>query len=440
MTPEPMTPGPATPEHGPQTLLALANFPSHGRRFSDVPEFVRAYTQVKAAAATANVALGVLDAERGDAITAAAREVADGRHADRFPTALVQGGGGTSTNMNVNEVLAARATELLAAAGSGTTVHPNDHVNRSQSTNDTYPTAMALALRALTAPAVAALDVLERSLLAKADEYGPLPRLGRTCLQDAVPLPVDATHRAQAAAVRRVAGGLRDAAAALTAVPLGATAVGTGIGAPDGYAAAAVAELAALAGVEVARADDLFDALAHLDPYSALAAAAARAATTLGKIAADLRLLSSGPASGLGEVVLPARQAGSSIMPGKVNPVIPELVMQLGFRVRGAAATVDLAVAAGELELNVMEPVVLDALVTALADLTAAAGTFATACVDGLRWDTAAVAANLRGSLHELVELAGASGYDAARHDAARHDAARLADSRTPVPHRQERS
>ena len=423
-----MTPEPTSPGHGPQTLLALANFPSHGRRFSDVPEFVRAYAQVKAAAATANVALGVLDAERGDAITAAAREVADGRHADRFPTALVQGGGGTSTNMNVNEVLAARATELLA--GSGVVVHPNDHVNRSQSTNDTYPTAMALALRALTAPAVAALGVLERSLLAKADEYGPLPRLGRTCLQDAVPLPVDATHRAQAAAVRRAAGGLRDAAAALTAVPLGATAVGTGIGAPDGYAAAAVSELAALAGVEVAVADDFFDALAHLDPYSALAAAAARAATTMGKIAADLRLLSSGPAGGLGEVVLPARQAGSSIMPGKVNPVIPELVIQLGFRVRGAAATVDLAVAAGELELNVMEPVVLDALVTALADVTAAAGTFATACVDGLRWDTAAVAGHLRGSLHEFVELAGDAGYDAAR----------LARSRTPVPHRQERS
>ncbi|KAB8164508.1 aspartate ammonia-lyase [Streptomyces sp. 3MP-14] len=402
------------PLYGEQTRLALANFPGRGRRFGDVPEFVRAYALTKAAAALANVRLGVLDEERGDAIVRAAREAAEGRHAAQFPTALVQGGGGTSTNMNVNEVLAARAGQLLAARGSATVVHPNDHVNRSQSTNDTYPTAMALALRELAGPALAALERLEVSLAAKAAEFDAVRRLGRTCLQDAVPLTVGQTHRAQAAAVRRNREALRESVEALRAVPLGGTAVGSGVGAPAGFTAAALARLAALTGRDVIPADDFFDALAHLDPYAAIADACARTGEVMAKIAGDLRLLSSGPVGGLGEVTLPARQAGSSIMPGKVNPVIPELVMQLGYRVRGAASTVHLAVAAGELELNIMEPVILDALVTALGDVADAADTFAVGCVDGLRWNEEALARNLRGSLQGLVETAGSEGYEQA--------------------------
>ncbi|HEX4358845.1 MAG TPA: lyase family protein [Pseudonocardia sp.] len=412
--------------YGAQTELALGNFPTHGRLLSQVPELLRGYAWVKEAAARANVELGVLDEVRGAAIERAAREVADGGHNAEFPLPVVQGGGGTSTNMNVNEVLAARATELLAASGRAELrVHPNDHVNRSQSTNDTYPTAMALALAQLAGTTRASLDVLEHSLLAKGAEYDALVRLGRTCLRDAVPLTAGQTHRGQAHAVRRTSAVLARAAEDLLAVPLGGTVLGTGISAPPGFAAAAVGHLRARSGYEVTVAGDYFDAMANLDAYSGLANSCVRAAHVLAKIAADLRLLSAGAAVGRAEVVLPALQAGSSIMPGKVNPVVPELVMQLGYRIRGAASTVDAAVAGGELELNVMEPVILDALVTALTDLREASATFATRCIDGLVWDGPAVAANLAGSLHELVEMSAEVGYDAAARTATASSATR---------------
>lgn len=412
MSAAPPSPTPDLPLYGEQTRRALENFPGHGRCLADVPEFLRAYAWVKAAAARANMELGVLDTDRGEAIVRAAFEVAGGHHNPQFPTALVQGGGGTSTNMNLNEVLAARANQLLRQGRSDLIVHPNDHVNRSQSTNDTYPTAMALSLQELAQPALRGLDRLGQSFTAKAQHYDQVPRLGRTCLQDAVPLTVGQTHRAQAAAVKRGRSALQAAITALTAVPLGATAVGTGIGAPEGFAAIAVDHLSKLSGYDLTVSDDFFDSLAHLDPYSAVSAACVRTATTLAKIAADLRLLSSGPTGGLGEMTLPALQAGSSIMPGKVNPVIPELVMQLSYRIRGAASTVDISVAAGELELNVMEPVILDALTTCLADLAAAGESLTTKCVDGLAWNVAALNRNLRGSLQEFVEQSTGDGYE----------------------------
>lgn len=415
---------------GQQTRLALSNFPDDGRRLSDVPQFLRAYAMVKAAAAAANVELGVLDASIGAAIGEAAREVAEGMHTAQFPTALVQGGGGTSTNMNLNEVLATRAAQLLdssASAGVAPIVHPNDHVNRSQSTNDTYPSAMAMAVYQLTQPAVQALSVLEEALLAKAEQFDDLQRLGRTCLQDAVPLTVGQTHRAQATALHRHRRDLTAAAAHLTALPLGATAVGTGVGAPDGYPDRAVSHLCRLTGSEYSVAENFFDDLAHLDPYLTLAGAIVRPAITMAKIAADLRLLSSGPAGGLGEINLPARQAGSSIMPGKINPVIPELVMQLSYRIRGAAHTVEMAVAVGELELNIMEPVILDALVGALADLTASATSFAEKCIIGMTWNEDGVRRNLSGSLQSLIEDATAYGYQQATQNAASAASARAA-------------
>ena len=396
--------------HGPQTTLALRNFPARGRRLGDVPEMVRAYAYVKAAAATANVELGVLPAGIGDAIVRSAVSVARGDHGDAFPTALLQGGGGTSTNMNVNEVLARLATDRLSGT-SGQRVHPNDHVNRSQSTNDTYPTAMAIAVGALSRPAVDALGTLEAQLLAQAERHQSVQRLGRTCLQDAVPLTVGATHRAQAGAVARGRLEITRAVAALSSVPLGATAVGTSIGAPAGYADLAVRHLNALAGTSLSVAPDYFDALAFLDPYSSVAAAIARTAITLDRIARDLRLLSSGPIGGIGEVTLPALQAGSSIMPGKVNPVIPELVMQLGHRIRGRALSVDLAVAAGELELNVMEPVILDSLVEMVQDLEDAATALGGLCISGLTWNIDRIRGNLAGSLADHVISATQHGY-----------------------------
>lgn len=395
------------PLYGAQTELGVRNFPLRGRAFGDLPAFVRNFARVKLAAAQVNHECGVLDEARRDAIAAACREIADGAHAGQFPTPLVHGGGGTTANMNVNEVVASRASDIA-----GVPVHPNDHVNASQSTNDSYPTAMALTMLELVATPVTALRSLAKAFDRKASEFSETPHLGRTCLQDAVSLTAGDTHRGHAAALRRAANQLENSANALAEVPIGATAVGTGIGAPPGFGDRVAAELAALTGHPITAAANRFEALSHLEPYAAIAAAGSRAAITMAKIAADIRLLSSGPRGGFGDLTIPAVQAGSSIMPAKVNPVIPEYVMQLSYRVRGQALTVDCAVADGELELNVMEPVVADALTTMFDDLTAAADTFADRCVDGLSWNGPHRERNLAGALDEWVELAATSGYD----------------------------
>ncbi|WP_233159548.1 lyase family protein [Pseudonocardia sp. MH-G8] len=390
-----------------QTELGVQNFPLRGRTFGDLAPFVRNYARVKLAAARVNHRCGVLDAPRRDAIVAACEEIIAGAHADQFPTPLVHGGGGTTANMNVNEVIATRASAI-----GGVVVHANDHVNASQSTNDSYPTAMALTVGELVGVPVAALRELASAFDRKAEEFSDTRHLGRTCLQDAVSLTAGQTHRGHSAAIRRVAGGLEDAGIALREVPIGATAVGTGVGAPDGFGERVAAELADLTGMPISGVPDRFDALSHLDPYAAIAAAGSRAAITMAKIAADLRMLSSGPRGGLGDLSIPAVQAGSSIMPGKVNPVIPEYVMQLSYRVRGQALTIDCAVAAGELELNVMEPVVVDALTTIFDDLTAAAQTFARRCVDGLAWNGPHRERNLAGALDHWVEMSATEGYE----------------------------
>ncbi|MGY4098838.1 lyase family protein [Nocardia sp. R16R-3T] len=393
--------------YGQQTALSLGNFPGPGRTFDEVPTFVRNYALVKLAAARANQAIGVLDEARKDAIVTACEEIASGKHAGQFPSALLLGGGGTTTNMNVNEVIAARASQLL-----GEVVHPNDHVNASQSTNDTYPTAMALTVLDLVERPLEALEALASALEAKGAEFDQTPHLGRTCLRDAVTLTAGQTHRAQAAAIRRTASALRDVTSGMHTVALGATAVGTGLGATDEYRVLAVRELASVTGRKLESAPDLFDALANLDPYAAIADAGARAALTMAKIAADIRLLSSGPIGGLGDLSIPAVQAGSSIMPAKVNPAIPEYVMQLSYRVRGAAYTVECAVAAGELELNIMEPVIVDSIVTIFDDIAAAATSFTERCVAGITWDGPRRESNLRGALDSWVTLAATSGYD----------------------------
>ncbi len=404
-------PEPATRDrlYGRQTELGVSNFPLRSRTFGELTSFVRNYARVKLAAARVNHEAGVLDEVRRDAIVAACEEIIAGRYADQFPTALLHGGGGTTANMNVNEVVAARATQIAGIA-----VHPNDHVNASQSTNDTYPTAMALTILDLAQAPVGALGELAAAFDRKAVEFAAVPHLGRTCLQDAVSVSAGDTHRAQAAAIRRAAAGLAAAASGLSEVAIGATAVGTGIGAPDDFGSRCAAILASLTGRPVGSSPNLFDSLAHLDPYGEIAAAGVRAAITMAKIAADIRLLSSGPHGGIGDLTIPAVQAGSSIMPAKVNPVIPEYVMQLSFRVRGQALTVDCAVAAGELELNVMEPVIVDALTSMFDDLTAAAQTFADRCIEGLRWDGANRERNLIGALDQWVELAASAGYDTA--------------------------
>lgn len=406
---------PADALWGAQTQRALANFDVGGPTLADLPCLLRAYAEVKRAAAVANTALGVIDQAVGAAVADAAETVAAGRHDPAFPLPVLQGGGGTSTNMNLNEVLANLAGEALGAPrGTYARVHPLDHVNRSQSTNDTYPTALALATvrggRA-TADALAALGASIREAAARA---GARERLGRTCLQDAVPVPLAATLGASATGLTRTVGDLRAALDRLLAVPLGATAVGTGIGAPSGYRSRAVAALAEVSGLEVTGTGDVFDGLQHLDGLLAVASELNRAWLVAAKLASDLRLLGSGPRGGIGEALLPAVQPGSSIMPGKVNPVIPELVLQVGYDLSGMATTVEAAARAGELELNVMEPVVAARLLPALDTAARAARAFATRCVDGLDWDDGRLAANLAGSLAERVERSAGGGHDAA--------------------------
>jgi aspartate ammonia-lyase len=394
--------------YGKQSRLGMENFGTVGRTVADVPAFVRNYAHVKTCAARANAKLGILTPQTADAIETACGEIAAGLHGRQFPTPLVLGGGGTTTNMNFNEVIAARASQIA-----GVTIHPNDHVNASQSTNDTYPTAMALTIRELVEGPVSALTSLAEALEAKGSEYESTQRLGRTCLQDAVVLTVGQTHRSHATAIRRVTEGLRAATAQLDTIAIGATVLGTGIGAPEGYRELCVQGLSEMVGRPLTGADDLVDALSHLDPYAAVASAGARAAITLAKIAADLRFLSSGPTGGIGEVRLPATQAGSSIMPGKINPAIPEFVMQLSYRIRGAAHTVECAVAAGELELNIMEPVIVDSLLNIFEDLTASAETFTRKCITGLTWDGRRLNENVAAGFDQWVALAAEQGYDA---------------------------
>jgi aspartate ammonia-lyase len=395
--------------YGTQTRLSLENFGVTARRIGDIPTFIHYYALVKRAAAAANLTFGVLDDTQAAAIIAACDEVAAGLHLEQFPTSLVLGGGGTTTNMNINEVIAARATQIASAV-----IHPNDHVNASQSTNDTFPTAMALTIMKLVAAPLSALRDLANALIAKATEYDETFYLGRTCLQDAVSLRVGQTLRAQARAINRGADGLENSARELSAVPLGATVLGTSIGAPEGFSQLCMSELRALVDLDVQTAEDFFDAMAHLDPYAAVADAASRVAITVAKIAADLRLRSSGPYGGLAELTIPALQAGSSIMPTKVNPVVPEYAMQLSYRIRGAAYTVSCAVAAGELELNVMEPIIFDSLLNIFTDLEQSATAMAKLCVNGLEWNGARRVENLSYALDRWVEIASQAGYEVA--------------------------
>ena len=399
--------------YGKQTQLSLQSFTRKARRLRDIPAFVRNYALVKRAAAQANLTLGRLDEQRALAIIDACDEIADGLHLEQFPTALLLGGGGTTSNMNLNEVIASRASQIGQIA-----VHPNDHANASQSTNDTFPTAMALTLMDLAQAPLDALHELTESLCTKAKEYADTPYLGRTCLQDAVTVYAGQTLRGQARAVCRATEQLRDAVSDLAAVPLGATVVGTGIGAPEGFADRCVQELRRLTSRNVTVSVDFFDTLAHLDPYSAIADASSRAAITIAKIAADIRLRSSGPRGGLAEVTLPKLQAGSSIMPGKVNPVVPEYAMQLSYRIRGKAYTVACAVAAGELELNVMEPVIVDSLIDIFEDLENAAHAMATLCVSGLEWNGVRRQESLNHAVDRWIDFAAACGYDEATRQA----------------------
>ncbi|MFS8628615.1 MAG: aspartate ammonia-lyase [Limnochordales bacterium] len=376
-------PVPADAYYGIQTARALRNFPISGYRLR--PAMIRALGLVKKACAQANMEAGLLPDDVAQAIMQAAQEVADGAFNDQFLVDPIQGGAGTSINMNANEVIANRALEILGLPrGRYDVVHPNNHVNMSQSTNDVIPTAFRIALLDMLQPAVAALERLSASLAAKADQFARVLKVARTHLQDAVPIYLGQEFRAYARVVARHAARLRTAAEALCRVNLGGTAVGTGLNAPPQYAARAVELLREWTGYPLRQAEDLVDATQNVDDLVALSGALRDTAVSLSKIASDLRLMASGPRAGLGELRLPPVQPGSSIMPGKVNPVIPEVVNQVAFQLQGNDLVVSLAAQHGQLELNVMLPVVMHNLFESVHMLGNAARVFAEQCVDGI--------------------------------------------------------
>jgi aspartate ammonia-lyase len=369
--------------YGVQTTRAVENFPISGMHASS--DLVTATILIKKAAAEANAALGRLDRDVAGAIVKAADEILNGGLRDQFVVDVYQAGAGTSHNMNANEVLANRAGEILGQPrGTYTRVHPNDHVNMGQSTNDVFPTATRLALLLGAAPLVAAAHALVESLARKADEFADVLKTGRTHLQDAVPITLGQEFSGYAECVRRGAEDVAAASEQLREMNIGATAVGTGLNAGDEYRRLTIENLSRYTGLRLRPAQNLFRVTQSMGDVLAYSGAMRRLAVEVGKVASDLRLLSMGPRAGLSEIALPAVQPGSSIMPGKVNPSVPEMVNQVCFQVMGCDATVAIACEAGQLELNVMMPVIAWNALHASTILREAMKVFRMRCVDGI--------------------------------------------------------
>jgi len=374
---------PAEAYYGIQTLRSSENFPITGLRMH--PSLIRAFAMVKLAAARANMKLGYLDERIAAAIVQAAQEVIDGKLHEYFIVDVIQGGAGTSMNMNANEVLANRAIEILGGKkGDYALVHPLNHVNMSQSTNDVFPTAARLAMLFQLEGTIKALNELVHAFRDKAEEFRDVIKMGRTHLQDAVPITLGQEFGAYAQAVKRDLERIERSAQGLKIINLGATAVGTGLNADPQYISLARQELEKITGYSLESAENLVDATQNVDIFTEVSTALRMAATTLSKIASDLRLLASGPFAGLKEINLPPVQPGSSIMPGKVNPVIPEVVNQVAFQIMGNDLTVSLAAQAGQLELNVFEPVLVFNLLQSIDILGNAVRVFVEKAVRGI--------------------------------------------------------
>ena len=374
---------PADVYYGIQTARAIENFPVSGLK--PYPSLVTATVQIKKAAARVNLALGILDRRLAQAIEAAADEVLAGKLRDQFVVDPFQAGAGTSHNMNANEVLANRAIELLGGEkGDYSIVHPNDHVNMSQSTNDVFPTAMRLAALELTGKLIVTLELLSDSLRKKSVEFDHVVKSGRTHLQDAVPIRLGQEIGAYATAVGKNARRVSRAADELKEIGLGGTAAGTGLNAPPGYRERVVKELSRITNQKLRATEDYFELMQSMSPFVGLSSALRTLATDVIRITNDLRLLSSGPNTGLAEISLPAVQPGSSIMPGKVNPVIAEMTGMVCFQVMGNDLVIATAAQAGQLELNVMMPVIAFDLLMSLTILTNALALLRERCVEGI--------------------------------------------------------
>ena len=377
---------PADAYYGIQTARAVENFPISGLRAPR--SLIEATVLIKKAASQANVALGRLETPIGQAIARAADEILGGALADQFVVDVYQAGAGTSHNMNTNEVLANRAAELLGGArGEYRVVHPNDHVNMGQSTNDVFPTATRLALLLQSGPLVLAARALSTALAIKAREFDQILKVGRTHLQDAVPMTLGQAFSGYAGCIERGADDVEQASRQLKELNLGATAVGTGLNAGDDYTALAVGNLSQLTGLGLVPATNRFRVTQSMGDVLAYSGAMRRLSVELSKVASDLRLLSMGPRAGIGEIGLPPVQPGSSIMPGKVNPSIPEMVNQVCFQVLGCDTTICTAAEAGQLELNVMMPVIAWNALHSSTILRNAMDALRARCVDGITAD-----------------------------------------------------
>lgn len=398
--------------YGEQTQRAMENFHITGLRISLEPKLIMALGYVKKAAAMTNRELGVLDGGVADAICAACDRLIAGELVDQFVTDFIQGGAGTSINMNANEVIANVALESLGRPwGDYAVVHPNDHVNCSQSTNDAYPTALRLALILRLESYIEALAALKDSFAAKGVEFKRVLKMGRTHLQDAVPMSMGAEFRGFATTLGEEIQRIRESMSLLREINLGATAIGTSVNAPEGYPALAVSTLSRLTGLEFTLAEDLVEATSDTGAYVQLSGVLKRTAVKLTKICNDLRLLASGPYCGLNEISLPQMQNGSSIMPGKVNPVIPEVVNQAGFFVIGMDLTVTLAASAGQLQLNVMEPVIGFALFSSIMAMENAVNSLNHNCVKGITANAEHAEAMVMNSLGLVTQLSPLLGY-----------------------------
>ncbi len=404
---------PADAYYGVHTLRALENFPISKIPISTYPNLVKALAYVKEACALANHELGLLDDSKTNAIVGACKELIDGKLNDQFVVDVVQGGAGTSTNMNANEVIANRALELLGCErGDYKKLHPLEDVNMSQSTNDVYPTAVKVALRFKIDELIAGMEILRLAFAEKAEEFKDILKMGRTQLQDAVPMTLGQEFSTYAVMLEEDQQRLREAALLIQEINLGATAIGTGINAHPDYAALAQKHLSAVTGIQYITASNLVEATQDAGAFVQLSGVLKRVAVKLSKVCNDLRLLSSGPRTGFGEINLPAVQAGSSIMPGKVNPVIPEVVNQIAFLVIGNDVTVSFAAEGGQLQLNAFEPIIAHSLFDNLVYLRQGCVTLAERCVKGITANREHLDKLLQSSIGIVTALNPLIGYE----------------------------
>jgi aspartate ammonia-lyase len=408
---------PENADYGVHTARAAENFPITGMLLRHYPELVQSLAMVKKAAALANMELRALEPRIGQAIVRACERIVAGEGHSHFIVDMLQGGAGTSTNMNANEVIANLALrELQRPAGDYAVIHPNDHVNLSQSTNDVYPTAVRLTMIRCVPALAEELAALKAALLAKAEEFHDIIKVGRTQLMDAVPMRLGHEFRAFAVTVGEDIDRLREVGNLLREINLGGTAIGTGINAPEGYAALAVKRLSEISAEALSPAGDLIEATSDMGAFVMFSGVLKRIAVKLSKICNDLRLLNSGPRAGFGEIRLPAVQAGSSIMPGKVNPVIPEVINQIAYQVVGNDVTVTMAAESGQLQLNAMEPVIVLNILQSMRMLTRGMKVLREKCIVGIEADHERCRDLLEHSLVAVTAINPYVGYAVASH------------------------